>query len=104
MSIKFSYKSPFSRKKIIFTTWVALLLFTSSASYAWDGYDYNNKTSVEIGPGNLVREGKIIQFYDAKSDRFHTVRVVSQNETFHGTELVVEDIDTKKQRTLIMKE
>lgn len=104
MSIEFSYKSSFSKKIFIFASLICYSLFSVSPSYAWDGYDYNNKTAVEIGPGNLVREGRVIQFYDVKNNQFYTVKIITQNEIFHGTELVVEDVDTKKQRTLIMKE
>ena len=44
---------------IIFTTIVTL-----SISFAWDGYDYDSGSYVEIDKGNLVRSGEEIEYYD----------------------------------------
>ncbi|HCF9249932.1 TPA: DUF5334 family protein [Pseudomonas aeruginosa] len=35
---------------------------------AWDGYDYQNSTDVEIEKGNLARRGQEIDFYDYDYD------------------------------------
>ncbi len=70
---------------------------------AWSGYDYDNKAEIDIGPGNLVREGLIIQFYDNRSDNFHTARVLFSEEIAGGTRLQIQDLDSKKERTFIMQ-
>ncbi len=89
-------------KKIFFTIFVCTNLICSSAS-AWSGYDYDNKTEIDIGPGNLVREGLIIQFYDNRSDNFHTARVLFSEEIAGGTRLQIKDLDSNKERTFIMQ-
>ena len=85
---------------------LVLLFFTlflsSSSSFAWNGYDYDNKIHIEIGEGNLVRENLTIQFYDSKDDNFHTAKVLYMDSSDGGTRLQVEDLDTKKERTFIM--
>jgi len=35
---------------------------------AWDGYDYESGSSVEIEDGNQVRSGKPIEIYDHDVD------------------------------------
>lgn len=72
-------------------------------SLAWTGYDYDNKTEIEIGPGNLVREGLLIQFYDSKADNYRTAKVLFSDEIAGGTRLQIEDLDAKKERTFIMQ-
>jgi len=69
---------------------------------AWSGYDYDNKTEVDIGPGNLVREGLMIQFYDNKDDNYHTAKVLFMQSAAGGTEIQLHDLDTNKDRTFIM--
>ena len=39
----------------------ASLSFFSANSLAWDGYDYNTGSYIEIGSGNLVRSGNEIE-------------------------------------------
>ena len=73
-------------------------------SSTWDGYDYDNKTEVEIGSGNLVREGSMIQFYESKSDNYHTARVLFVEDIAGGTRVQVLDLDTRKERTLTMRQ
>ncbi len=78
-------------------------LFTNlSLVFAWEGYDYQNKTSIDISEGNLVREGYVIQFYDSKDDNFRTAKVNSIQSVAGGTEIIVFDLDSKKERQFIM--
>ena len=39
-------------------------LFFPSLAAAWDGYDYESGSYVEIEKGNLVRDGEEIEYYD----------------------------------------
>jgi len=80
-----------------------IFFFSQNPAFAWSGYDYDQKTTIEIGPGNLVREGLIIQFYDVKTDQYRTARVVLLQESSSGTNLQLEDIETKKIRNIIME-
>ena len=82
---------------------VATIIFQPASTWAWSGYDYDNKTQIEIGPGNLVREGLIIQFYDSKIDNYHTAKVLFVDEIAGGTRIQLEDLDLKKERTFLMQ-
>ncbi len=86
----------------IFT--ILIIFFVSKSAYAWTGYDYDNKTEIEIGQGNLVREGLLIQFYDSKADNYHTAKVSFMDSIAGGTRIQLQDLDTKKERTFIMSE
>lgn len=92
-------------KKILSLALITIANFTIPANNAnaWSGYDYDNKTEIDIGPGNLVREGLVIQFYDNRSDNFHTARVLFSEEIAGGTRLQIQDLDSKKERTFIMQ-
>jgi hypothetical protein len=74
-----------------------------SQLFAWEGYDYQNKTSIEISEGNLVREGSLIQFYETKSDNFRTAKIVYIQSIAMGTEIELIDLDNKKTRFFIMR-
>ena len=87
-----------------FLATVAVSLLTFKPAFAWTGYDYDNKTQIEIGEGNLVREGLVIQFYDSKLDNYRTAKVLFMESVAGGTRLQVKDLDTKEERTLIMNE
>ncbi len=85
-----------------FLATVAVFLLALKPAFAWTGYDYDNKTQIEIEEGNLVREGLVIQFYDSKLDNYRTVKVLFMESIAGGTRLQVKDLDTKEERTLIM--
>ena len=82
---------------------ILILLCEYSSVFAWDGYDYDNKTSINIAEGNLVREGNVIQFYDSVSDNFHMAKIVFIQSVAIGTEIELYDLDDKKTRFFIMK-
>lgn len=88
-------------KLFFFTIFISFLIKANNAK-AWSGYDFNLKTEIDIGPGNLVREGSLIQFYDTKDDNFHTAKVIIVQSVAGGTEVVINDLDTKKERSFIM--
>lgn len=92
-----------SSHKKIFIAISTAFFFSINTSYAWTGYDYDNKTEIEIGPGNLVREGLIFQFYDAKTDNYRTAKVLFVESVAGGTRIQLKDLDSKKERTFIMQ-
>jgi len=82
---------------------IGIIMFKPINSMAWEGFDYENKTSIDIPVGNLVREGYIIQFYETKSDNFRTAKVVFIQSVAMGTEIEIFDLDSKKTRFFIMR-
>ncbi len=86
---------------ITFGLFLIFLLSTNSL-YAWSGYDYENKSEIDVGPGNLVREGLTFQFYDMREDDYHTGKVVTMESVANGTRILLEDLDSKKERIFIM--
>jgi hypothetical protein len=103
----FKNQSPNPLKKFCFLGFVSVflseLLFTNSA-FAWSGYDFENRTAIEIDSGNLVREGQVIQFYDLNADDFYSAQVIMMESAPGGVRITVDDLDNKKKRTLIMNE
>jgi hypothetical protein len=96
-------KKPPLPKKLLAAITVALSFTTSKPSFAWSGYDYDNKTDIEIDSGNLVREGLTFQFYDMKSDSYHTAKVLFIDYTAGNTRIQLQDLDSKKERIFIMQ-
>lgn len=70
--------------------------------YAWDGYDYESGSYVEIDKGNLVREGQDIEIYDYSTGEYKDVQVDSVTGGGYGAEVEVYDYDTGEYRTLDM--
>jgi pyruvate/2-oxoglutarate/acetoin dehydrogenase E1 component len=79
-----------------------LLLF-SSTLFAWDGYDYEKGTYVEIDKGNLVRAGKDIEIYDYSTGQYKDVEVQSIRGSGSSTEVEIYDYSTGEFRTLDME-
>ena len=99
--------SLFFKKTFTFfcATFFAAFFFTTSLSFAdtWTGYDYDEKTTILIEEGNLVREGLLIQFYDYKLDKYHAAKIIFVESVVDGTRIQVKDLDSKKERTFIMQ-
>ncbi|MBM3580184.1 MAG: hypothetical protein FJX34_05370 [Alphaproteobacteria bacterium] len=83
---------------------ITLLFLLPNIALAWNGYDYDNKTAVEIGPGKLVRKGLLIEFYDSKLDKYHTAKVMFVESIAGGTRIQLIDLDSGEEITLIMQE
>lgn len=81
----------------------AAFFFAANSAFAWTGYDYDEKTTIEIEEGNLVREGLVIQFYDYKLDKYHAAKIIFMESVVDGTRLQVMDLDAKKERIFIMQ-
>lgn len=95
----------FSRNKFIltFVIMIFVVFFAVKNSFAWDGYDYENNAAVEIGTGNLVREGEVITFFDWETEEEHRAEVKSVESAFNGTRLEVYDLNEEKDRVLNMQ-
>jgi hypothetical protein len=91
----------FSLKKLTAT---ALFLFAlSSNALAWSGFDHDNDTTIEIGPGNLVRENLEITIFDWKTNKYHEVEILEMENSFNATRIKVLDLETNKKRTFEME-
>lgn len=55
---------------------LAPVLF-STQIFAWDGYDYDSSSYIEVESGTLVREGLDIDVYDYESGTYKTYEVDS---------------------------
>ena len=69
---------------------------------AWDGYDYDSGSYVEIGKGNLVRSGQDIEIYDYGTGEYRDVEVQSIDSYGFNVEVEVYDYDTSEYSTLEM--
>ena len=65
------------------------MLLTSGHAYAWDGYDYDSGSFVEIEKGNLVRPGRDIEIYDYGTGEYKDVEVQSMRSRGSKVELEV---------------
>ncbi len=82
---------------------IALLISLAPfTAIAWDGYDYDKGSYVEIDKGNLVREGQDIEIYDYGTGEYKDVEVQSITGSGSGAEVEVYDYDTGEYRTLDM--
>ena len=72
-------------------------------SHAWDGYDYESCSYVEIEKGNLVRPGQDIEVYDYGTGEYKDMEVQSIDSYGSSTEVKVYDNDTGEYRTLDME-
>jgi hypothetical protein len=94
-----------SKKRLFFIISSCATFFSNiTQSKAWSGYDYDNKTEIEIETGNLVREGLTIQFYNSKDDKYHAGKVMYMESVAGGTRIQIEDLDMKKERIFIMQD
>lgn len=84
------------------TLFVALLI-TASNAIAWQGYDYDKGTYVEIEKGNLVRPGRDIEVYDYQRG-YVDVEVESIRRVGRTVEVEVRDRNTGETRTLEMED
>jgi hypothetical protein len=82
---------------------LAISLFVlATTSYAWDGYDYDKGSYVEIEKGNLVRPGEEIEYYDYGSGEYKYGDVESIDSYGSSVEVEVYDSDTGEYRTFDM--
>jgi len=87
----------------IFIIFLVIFFSNLSSIFAWEGYDYQNKTSIDIGEGNLVREGYVIQYYETKSDNFRSAKIVNIQSITRATEIELIDLDNNMTRFFVMR-
>lgn len=78
------------------------LFATVNSCFAWDGYDYDQGSYVEIEKGNLVRQGREIEFYDYGSGEYRYGDVESINSYGSSVEVEIYDQETGEYRTFEM--
>jgi len=67
------------------------------------GYDYVNGSEIEIGAGNLVREGEVIKFYDWNKEEDHNAEVRLVEYFFGNTKIEVYDYVEQKVKVFDME-
>ena len=77
-------------------------LFISVPSFAWDGYDYEKGSYVEIEKGQLVRSGREIEFYDHGKAEYRSGDVESIRSIGSKVEVEIYDQQSGEQRTFEM--
>jgi hypothetical protein len=77
---------------------ICILLVSSNLLCAWDGYDYNSGSYIDIES----RDGTQIEFYDYEDGSYHTGEVEDWGWNGVNNELEVYDHDTGEYRTFDM--
>ena len=80
------------------------IMLISIKAIAWDGYDYDSGSDVEIEQGNLVRPGEEIEYYDYGSGEYRYGDVESINSYGSIVEVEVYDQETDEYRTFEMED
>ncbi len=90
-------------KMSLYSFFKLIFLFLLCGSlFAWDGYDYETGSYVEIEKDNLVREGEEIEFYDYESGDYRYGEVQSIDSYGSSVEVEVYDYETGEYRTFDM--
>lgn len=81
-----------------------LLVVFVQTCFAWDGYDWDRNSYVEIGKGNTVRRNRDIEVYDYGTNQYKTYEVQNIRNRAGGrhTEIELYDWQTNEYRTLEM--
>ncbi len=99
--LKFSQSFGGSVTKGIFLGF-SVILVLSNPILAWDGYDYEKGSYIEIERGNLVRSGGTIEIYDYGDGSYHDVEVEDINRSGTSVEIEVYDNETGEYRAFEM--
>lgn len=83
-------------------TTAIILLLSTTVTYAWDGYDHERGSYVEIEKDNLVRAGREIEYYDYGSGEYKYGYVESIDSYGSSVEIEIYDSDTGEYRTFEM--
>ena len=87
-------------KNITFLT-ITVFLLNASNCFAWSGFEHSG-SQIEIGTGNLVREGETIKFYDWDKEEDRKAEVRSIEYFFNTTRLEIYDFVERKIRIFEM--
>jgi len=89
-------------KKLLF--FITIIFFSlTGIVWAWDGYDWERGTYIEIEKGNLVRKGKDIEIFDYSDNSYHNVEVESIYRYGDSVEIEVYDYDIDEYRIFEME-
>ena len=77
---------------------IITLTLLAPNSQAWDGFNHETGSYVDIEKGSLVREGNDIEIYDYGKGEYKTVEVTE----FDGDEVEYLDPDTGETMTIDM--
>lgn len=102
MTAKPAFIIVINMKRLLIRSLCSLGLVAAIPAWSWDGYDYENGSFVEIEKGNLVREGREIEFYDWGSGEYRTGEVQSIRRYGSSVEVEIEDDETGETRTFEM--
>lgn len=79
-----------------------LLRLVATPVLAWDGYDYEEGSYVEIEKGSLVRRGQDIEIFDYNDGSYHEATVESVHRSGRSVEVEILDHEMGETRTLEM--
>lgn len=79
-----------------------MLAIASMSALAWEGYDYQNGSHVEIEQGQLVRPGRDIEIFDYQNSRYKEVEVEAIHNHGNSVEIEVRDLRTGERRVIEM--
>lgn len=79
------------------------MLIAATPVTAWDGFEWQSGTSVNVDKGEKVREGQTITYFDYDKAEYHMADVESMRETASGVEIEVYDYDSGEYRTFDME-
>ncbi len=82
---------------------VVAALMSVAAAHAWDGYDYQSGTYVEIEKGQLVRPGREVEYYDYGKGQYRYGDVESIRRYGSSVEVEVYDQESGEYRTFDME-
>ena len=82
---------------------IAMVAIMCSNVFAWDGYDWERGSYIEIEGGNLVRPGNDIEIYDYEAGEYKDVEVQSIDRYGSSVEIEVLDYSTGDYRTFDME-
>ena len=94
---------PRKLKKILPLLTSILMLFCPEPSLSWSGYDYEFNSEIEIGSGNLVRDGEVITFYDWEAQENRKAEVIEIEYSRNSTRLEIFDLTEQKSRIFEME-
>ena len=85
-------------------TFAALMLVLLSCvpAMAWDGFDSDSGSSVEIEQGNLVRSGQTMEYFDHSTGDYSTGEVIDVTRYGNSVEVEVYDLNSGENRTFDM--
>lgn len=83
---------------------LAVTVVLSGPAYSWEGTDTETGGSIEIGKGNLVREGRDIEIYDSETGSYRDVTIEDINSYGSGVEIEVYDSESGEYRTFEMED